>query len=94
MLKQIKTTKKINKLKQNGPRNGAAAVISLASNFNNDISNNICAVCSKVEHDDIFEINNKQNKQTNAINMNENIIEKERSSFPAYRSVWVNNERR
>jgi hypothetical protein len=49
----------MNKLKQNGPKKAAASFISVASNFNNIISNNICEVCNKVEQEEIFELNNK-----------------------------------
>jgi hypothetical protein len=53
----MKTTKKIKKLKQNCPKNNAAFVKSDALNFNNVISNNISAVCYKVEQVQIFELN-------------------------------------
>jgi hypothetical protein len=59
MDKQMKTTKKINKLKQNGPKNVAAIVKSYESNFNNVILNNISTVCNKVEQVEIFELNKR-----------------------------------
>ncbi len=55
----MKTTKKINKLKQNGPKNVAAIVKSYESNFNNVILNNISTVCNKVEQVEIFELNKR-----------------------------------
>jgi len=54
MLKRTKTTKKINKLKENGAKNTAASV---KSNFHNVISNNICAPRSNDTAIRIFTVN-------------------------------------
>ncbi len=51
----------MNNVKQNGPRNGAAASKSETLNFNNIISSNICAVFIKSEQAQIFELNKRQN---------------------------------
>jgi len=59
LLIQIKTTKRINKVKQNGPRNSASPLKSVESNVNNVISSIICAVDKKLEQDEIFYINDK-----------------------------------
>ncbi len=55
----MKPTKKIDKLKQNGPKNDAAFVKADVLNFNNVISDNISAVCNKLEQVLIFELNQR-----------------------------------
>jgi hypothetical protein len=55
----MKPTKKINKLKQNGPKIDAAFVKSDVLNFNNVISDKVSAVCNKVEQVEIFELNKR-----------------------------------
>ncbi len=51
----------MNNVKQNGPRNEAAASKSETLNFNNIISSNICAVFNRSEQAQIFEENKRKN---------------------------------
>jgi hypothetical protein len=57
--KQIKTTRKVNKLKQNRPKTVDAVIKSDELNFNNVISNNIKIVWNTLEQAKIFELNKR-----------------------------------
>ena len=62
MFMQTKTTKMMNKAKQNGPRNMSAAYRSETSNFRSIISNSIWAVRIGSAHAQLFEWNSRKNK--------------------------------
>ena len=62
-------------------------MISVASNFNKSISNNICAVRNKLEQSQLCETNCRQNKRRNAIYKIENMIENEINSLVARANV-------